>query len=262
MAPQPRPSSWEEIDPFIEAFERAHARDGGADLADFLPEPGHPHYLSVLRELVRADLEYAWGGGVPRRAEDYLAAFPALGTDPAGLGAVAFEEYRQRQLAGDHPLPAEYRQRLGVETIDWPLPPPAASDAATRPNRCAATAVGGAAEVPPAAPLLDELQPGDDETADRLARAAAALPESGTKFRGFQLVKEIGRGAFARVYLARQGELADRPVALKLSADLVDEWRWLAQLQHTNIVPIYFVHRAGQVQRTGPRGSAASRVTR
>jgi serine/threonine protein kinase/tetratricopeptide (TPR) repeat protein len=238
MAAMPQPSSWEEIDPFIEAFERAHARDGHADLADFLPEPGHPHYLAVLRELVRADIEYTWRCGAHRRTEEYLVAFPALRTDPAGLCAVAFEEYRQRRLAGDHPSPAEYRQRLGVETADWPLPPREASDAATWPNWCGGTAIGG-----PADP-----QRAEADRADRLAQAAAALPEPGREFCGFQLVKEIGRGAFGRVYLARQGDLAGRPVALKVSADLVDESRRLAQLQHTNIVPIYSVHRAGPLQ--------------
>src|SRR6516225_6804106 len=123
MTSAPTYASWEEIDPFIEAFERSYATEGRADLAAFLPEPGHPHYVAVLRELVCADIEYAWRDGAPRRAEDYLAAFPALGADPACLCAVAFEEYRQRQRAGDRPSPAVYRQRLGVETIDWPLLP-------------------------------------------------------------------------------------------------------------------------------------------
>src|SRR5262249_9593215 len=107
MASAPAPPSWEEIDPFIEAFERSHATTGPADLAAFAPDPSHPPYLAVLRELVRADLEYPWRSGEPRRAEDYLAAFPALGADPVGLCAVAFEEYRQRQRAGDHTSPAE-----------------------------------------------------------------------------------------------------------------------------------------------------------
>src|SRR5262249_757510 len=50
--------------------------------------------------------------------------------------------------------------------------------------------------------------------------------------------------AFARVFLARQGELASRLVALKVSpAFFHDESQALAQLQHTNIVPIYSVHR-------------------
>src|SRR5439155_27381112 len=57
--------------------------------------------------------------------------------------------------------------------------------------------------------------------------------------------QELGRGAFGRVYLARQGDLANRLVALKISTTLVEEIDTLAQLQHTNIVPIYSVHRAG-----------------
>jgi tetratricopeptide (TPR) repeat protein len=227
MASGPSPPAWEEIDPFIEAFERSYAREGHADLTAFLPERGHPYYLAVLRELVRADIEYAWRRGDCRRAEGYLSAFPVLGTDPDGLGAIAFEEYRQRQHAGDHPSPDEYQQRFGIDTLDWPLPP--LSAAATWPHEC------GAAAVP-------------DAAADYLARAAATFPKPGSDFCGFQLVKEIGRGAFGRVYLACQDDLAGRPVALKLSADLVDEWRWLAQLQHPNIVPIYSVHRAGLLQ--------------
>jgi serine/threonine protein kinase/Flp pilus assembly protein TadD len=248
MAAPPQPSLWEEIDPFIEAFERAHARDGCADLAAFLPEPGHPHYLAVLRELVRADIEYTWGRGAPRQTEDYLAAFPALRTDPAGVGAVAFEEYRQRRLTGDHPSPAEYRQRFGVETNDWPLPPRAALDAATRPKQCGATAPGRAAELTPTPSLLADPQHRDADSADRLAQSTVALPEPGSEFCGFQLIKEIGHGAFGRVYLACQGDLAGRPVALKVSANLVEESHRLAQLQHTNIVPIYSVHRAGPLQ--------------
>src|SRR5436305_705847 len=50
-------------------------------------------------------------------------------------------------------------------------------------------------------------------------RGLAALPEVGDDFAGFLLVGRLGRGAFGTVFLARQGELADRPVALKVCAD-------------------------------------------
>jgi serine/threonine protein kinase/tetratricopeptide (TPR) repeat protein len=239
MTPAPALPPWEEIDPFIEAFERAYATEGRADLATFLPERAHPHYLAVLRELVRADIEYAWRSGAPRRAEDYLSDFPALSADPDGLSAVAFEEYRQRQCAGDHPSPAEYRQRLGIDTLDWPLSLAAATEAQARPN---------GHELPLIPPLRADRDRDTVGVTDYLAQAAVALPEPASEFCGFQLVKEIGRGAFGRVYLAHQGDLARRPVALKLSADLVDESDRLAQLQHSNIVPIYSVHRAGPVQ--------------
>src|SRR5262245_7629288 len=68
------------------------------------------------------------------------------------------------------------------------------------------------------------------------------LPEIGSEFLGFRLVRELGRGAFGRVYLATQDELAGRMVALKVSVDVSGESRSLAQLQHTNIVPVYSVH--------------------
>ena len=50
------------------------------------------------------------------------------------------------------------------------------------------------------------------------------------------------------MFLAQQGELADRLVALKVSTEMQTESDTLAQLQHTNIVPIYSVHRTGQMQ--------------
>lgn len=67
------------------------------------------------------------------------------------------------------------------------------------------------------------------------------FPGPGEMVGGFRLVSELGRGAFARVFLAEQPDLADRPVALKVSQPLGDEPQALARLQHTHIVPIYSV---------------------
>ncbi len=74
------------------------------------------------------------------------------------------------------------------------------------------------------------------------------LPEVGDELFGFRLQRELGRGAFARVFLAGQADLAGRPVVLKVSGIDGNEPQVLAQLQHTHIVPIYSVHedpRAG-----------------
>jgi serine/threonine protein kinase len=73
----------------------------------------------------------------------------------------------------------------------------------------------------------------------------ALFPTVGNQFLGFHLIAELGRGASGRVYLARQGDLADRQVALKVTAAEFDEPLALAQLQHTNVVPIHSAHRAG-----------------
>src|SRR5262245_51964540 len=84
--------------------------------------------------------------------------------------------------------------------------------------------------------------------AERLAQAVTQLPEAGTSFQGFRLLEELGRGAFGRVFLAQPGDLAERHVVLKVSADVFGETQSLAQLQHTNIVPVYSVHRSGPLQ--------------
>ncbi len=74
------------------------------------------------------------------------------------------------------------------------------------------------------------------------------LPADGEELFGFRLRQSLGQGAFARVYLAEQPDLACRPVVLKVSAIEGTEHHTLARLQHTNIVPIFSVHedeRAG-----------------
>ena len=69
-----------------------------------------------------------------------------------------------------------------------------------------------------------------------------ALPKVGDELFGYRLQSQLGQGAFARVFLAEQSELAGRLVALKTSDLTGSEPQTLAQLQHTHIVPIYSVH--------------------
>jgi len=221
------------VDPFVDAYEEAQARNGHADLAAFLPEPGHPLFSAVLCELVRVDLEYGWMRGHPVPLEDYLARFPALQNDATLFRQAAFEECRLRRQAGETPSPDEYRRRFGIGNVSWlssPTPKP-----------------GKDTPGPGARPdaLDGSLRAADPRTADRVADALRRLPEPGSDFAGFRLIRELGRGAFGRVYLARQGDLADRPVALKVSAALFGEPQALAQLQHTHVVPIYSAHQVG-----------------
>jgi serine/threonine protein kinase/tetratricopeptide (TPR) repeat protein len=80
------------------------------------------------------------------------------------------------------------------------------------------------------------------------APATPVLPAVGTSFLGFKLLALLGRGAFGQVYLAEQADLANRYVALKVGRDLFGESQTLAQLQHTNIMPIYSLHRVEPFQ--------------
>lgn len=96
--------------------------------------------------------------------------------------------------------------------------------------------------------LLDALYGCDPKAAARLAQALALMPAVGADFYGFRLLAELGRGGFARVYLAEQSELAGRHVVVKVEPDLWGEACTLAQMQHPNIVPVYSAHGCGPFQ--------------
>jgi serine/threonine protein kinase/tetratricopeptide (TPR) repeat protein len=227
--------SWSEIDPYIEGFEREMSARGAAQIADYLPGPHEEIYPAVLRELVRSDLEFHWGQGKPKLVESYLVAFPCLAEDPAGLSEIAFEEFRLRRRAGETPSPDEYLSRLGVDLRPHTLPPspPPAGSGTDRD-------LG-----PDGLPAIDRSRP---RRAGFDMLDAIDLIEGGPWFEGFQPIAELGRGGFGRVFLARQADLADRCVVLKVGADLFGEELSLAQLQHSNIVPVHSVHRAGPLQ--------------
>src|SRR5262249_19297798 len=113
----------------------------------------------------------------------------------------------------------EYHEQWGVEVAHWPSGPSRTGNGAVRPTLSPSAAVSGFSP-------------------------AVVLPEVGTEFLDFHLLLELGRGAFGRVYLVRQKGLAGRHVVLKVSTNITLETRMLAQLQHTNITPIYSVHHA------------------
>jgi serine/threonine protein kinase/Flp pilus assembly protein TadD len=283
MATEVDAAPWEVIDAFVEPFERDAARGVGGELSQYLPAVTHPNYLAVLRELVRVDLEYGWDRGRASRVEEYLVSFPELRTDLSSLTAIAFEEYRLRGRAGQQPALAEYRDRFGVDTLGWQ---DWQTDEGTRAANWIAGS-GRPGESANALLASDDLEsaawvylnrrraasgsalhellqslPDSSEHSDffldldkqygggalELARALTSMPALGDRFQGFDLIRELGRGAFSRVYLARQPELADRYVALKVCSELLTESNMLAQLQHSNIVPIYSVHREEPLQ--------------
>lgn len=63
-------------------------------------------------------------------------------------------------------------------------------------------------------------------------------PEAGRQFGDFTLLRELGRGTFARVFLAVENGAGRRPVVVKLSTDTGDEALTLGPLEHPNIVPL------------------------
>ena len=93
-----------------------------------------------------------------------------------------------------------------------------------------------------------EVVPATAPAAPAATTVRAAFPRVGETFLGFELVSELGSGAFGKVFFARQLGLAGRPVALKVTTRPTAEPQQLAKLGHANIVPIYSVHDAAPLQ--------------
>ncbi len=216
-----------ELENVVEAFERARTSSADVDLRDYLPGRGHPQYTDIVVELIRADLEFSYQESRPRSLANYLEEFPDVRRDHHALAQVAFEEYRLSVKAGVHRSPREYAQQYQIDTSAWP-------------------SWSGSCLDDPVAAAQDELN--STIPSEEFPSAAGGFPDVGAKLGDFELIDELGRGAFGRVFLARQGELADRPVALKVTIEPNAEPQRLAELQHTNIVPIYSLHQVGSLQ--------------
>ncbi len=104
-------------------------------------------------------------------------------------------------------------------------------------TRAHVLSVEGTPSAPPAGSRRN--RPGESGTSG--PRSHGGLPHPGDELAGFRIVLELGRGAFARVYLAEEVNLGRRLVAIKVSRPDGDEPQILARLQHTHIVPVHSV---------------------
>jgi serine/threonine protein kinase len=68
-------------------------------------------------------------------------------------------------------------------------------------------------------------------------------PEPGDRFLGFVILRELGRGAFARVFLAKEPALGNRRVAVKVALHGAAEAETLGRLAHRNIVSVHSVQK-------------------
>ncbi|MFO0867334.1 MAG: serine/threonine-protein kinase [Pirellulales bacterium] len=211
-----------DIDARVEAFESRMAQGQATvtDIADYLPDSYHPERLDLLVELLRVALELDWTRGHKPRIEEYLALFPEVATSPPALKLLAFEEYRLRSQAGERLTPSDYQTRFSLPQLSWPT-------------------------LLPSEERWQSFARSSPVAAAQLELATRSLPDIGDEFAEFELLSELGRGAFARVFLARQKSLAGRLVALKITAGTTGEPQHLARLQHGNIVPVFSAHAVG-----------------
>jgi serine/threonine protein kinase/Tfp pilus assembly protein PilF len=175
------------------------------------PAASRSFSFAEARSLKRELLEELRGAAGPLRPEDLLPRWPADPKADPDVASLLFADYCARLRQGEPASVSDYDQRF---------PEHRDSLAGLFRQHGVLRSLGGASG----------------------SGVTLRLPDVGEELFGFRLRHELGHGAFARVFLAEQAGLADRPVVLKVSAIEGDEPRTLAQLQHTHIVPIHSVH--------------------
>ena len=158
----------------------------------------------VVSDLAR-EMRRQWSRGERPGAAEFFARRPQLREQPEAAVELIYEEYCLRQRAGEQSVEPDILQRFP----QWAGPLRVMLDCHRR--------------------LLNE------------AGGRATFPEVGERVGGFRLAAELFRSPRARVFVAEEVALANRPVVLKVTALEGAEHVSLARLQHTNIVPLYSV---------------------
>lgn len=156
-------------------------------------------------EPLAEDMVERWQRGERPLAEEYLGRHPEICESPEAVLELISEEIHLRHEHGEELPPAEFARRF-----------------------------------PRLRQQVQALLSCHSLLAGHLA--SPSFPAPGESLGEFRLGAELGRGAHARVFLATQPALADRPVVLKLGPVAGLEHLSLARLQHSHIVPLYSVH--------------------
>lgn len=173
-------------------------------LLQLMPSASPEGQRLILTELIKFDLATAREQGQPRTLEFYWPTVANILPQENIPFDLVLEEVQLRKADGDSPKWADYRQRFPdlADTIGKWL-------------------AGG-------------------ETEAGAATSTNSVPELpvGEVFDDFEVQKQLGQGAFARVYLAKQRSM-QRLVALKATSRGSEEPQALSQLDHANIVRVY-----------------------
>ncbi len=166
-----------------------------------------------------AAIREEWERGAQPDALAALARQPELRTDKLAVMDLAFGEYCIRFDAGDAPEPEAFCDRFPTYRMS-----------------------------------IRRLIAGHELLENNLSAISEAVPvrwpAPGERLDDFTLLRELGRGAFARVYLALEESTGGRPVALKLSPGGAAEARTLGRLAHPNVVPILSARFKEEISQT------------
>jgi serine/threonine protein kinase len=162
-----------------------------------------------------------WRDGQTPDARAALEENPELEGDCSAVVELAYEEYWLRRGRGEEVDPADFLERFpGVRSR---LRNMLAVDGALAYHPSAVYVGKADAPAPPTPP-----------------REKPDWPLPGEMWGDCLLLRELGVGAFSRVYLASERSAGDRPVVLKFSWHAGGEGHTLGRLHHDHIVPIHW----------------------
>src|SRR5262249_22115818 len=173
------------------------------DLAAFLAGP-----VRVLGRQLAEEFGQLWHDGTGPDATTFLQHYPELADDPSLIAELAYEEYCQR---------VQHGESMDVDAF--------------------------CARFPAVRETLRTIL-GCHHDLDAIARTELEAceptwPQPGERFGRFDLLGELGGGAFARVFLASERALGGRRVVVKLSPGGGSEAETLGRLEHPSIVSIH-----------------------
>ncbi|WP_020474791.1 serine/threonine-protein kinase [Zavarzinella formosa] len=198
-----------------------------------------------VRQLA-ADIIERWTKGETPDTRAALALHPGLTEDKAAVLDLAFAEYWLRVHGGEQvdlegfcrKFP-EYYVSLGRLLAQQSLrekPDELLPDAPPVPQTIQMPATPPPVEaVTP--PLMEQPKSSAPGSGSSFTTASGGWPDAGIRIGDYNLLRSMGKGAFSRVYLARE-ETVDRTVVVKLSRQQCDEARVLGQLGHKNVVSV------------------------
>jgi serine/threonine protein kinase/Tfp pilus assembly protein PilF len=161
------------------------------------------------RELA-SEIKNQWKRGEPADAGHAIARYPELRQEKSVILDLAYEEYCLHIEAGAPPDPDEFCERF-----------PSFKASLRR--------------------LIDAHRFLAEHSYLLTDGKTVNWPVPGQEFMGFTLLRELGRGAFARVFLAAEPSLGNRKVAVKVSLQGTAEAETLGRINHRNIVAVHSV---------------------
>ena len=190
-------------------FERSRDNENKFDLGGALNGIAPEFKPRLVAELACIDLERRCDAGQLPRISPIVAEFPSLFECSTARTVVAIEHIRLCNVLGNSVDRNAIAKIYNVDVLELP-----------EKSRC----------------IAGEFVAHDSD-----------FPVAGDTFCNYPLIAELGRGALARVYLAQQPDLAQRLVVLKVTQKPTAEADKLASLQHTGIIPVYSIHKQGEL---------------